>query len=180
MVEWFKWSAVVDAQMDRIVTQLRRLEYSSLVIEFEQLRYRLRGVVIKAESQPDRQQEFRRDFAMAFKHILRRLHVAADIFMHHWECSWLGPFPHDTAKTIFGEFDLNNPHGIADGWPRQGYLPWVMRNMVFEQIGFLYQGALKPRVGVSASFAALGYHVEALRALRGKTHFDLTRYRAKP
>lgn len=69
-----------------------------------------------------------------------------------------GGFRTMRGAQIFGYPDYDNPRGIADGWPRQGYLPYVMRNMILGQVGFLYLGALKPREGVTpGSTPALGY-----------------------
>lgn len=181
---WWEWSDVVYDQMGIVANTLSEHGRVDEAAFFRHYRAELKELWLATHNRPDADKH-RHHYAMIYRRFLRELPVTARTLQSLLNEDWRGGIDEDEASRadrkkggggnggnggfrtkrgamIFGYPDYDNPRGIADGQARQGYLPYVMRNMILGQTGFLYLGALKPREGVTpGSMPALGYEAAA-------------------
>lgn len=182
---WWEWSDIVYDRMGIIGRTLREHGRQKEADFFSHYRAELKELWLETHDRPDGD-NYRHNFATIYKRFLRELPATARTLQDLLNEDWRGGIDDDDddgragksggttgaggsggfrtmrGAQIFGYPDYDNPRGIADGQPRQGYLPYVMRNMVLGQVGFLYLGALKPREGITpGSTPALGYEAVA-------------------
>ena len=179
---WWEWSDIVYDQMGIVGRTLGEHGRVKEADFFRHYREELKELWLATHGRPD-SDNYRHNYATIYKRFLRELPVTARTLQDLLNEDWRGGIDEDDdddgksgrsggtgsggfrtmrGAMIFGYPDYDNPRGIADGWPRPGYLPYVMRNMILGQIGFLYLGALKPREGVTpGSTPALGYEAAA-------------------
>ncbi len=175
---WWDWSDVVYDQMGIVSNTLGEHGRTKEADFFRHYRNELKELWESTRGRPDADKH-RHHFATIYRSFLRELPETARTLQCLLDEDWRGGVTDDDdragrtgksgdggqggfrtmrGKQIFGYPDYDNPRGIADGYARQGYLPYVMRNMIKGQTGFLYLGALKPRRGVtSSSGTASGY-----------------------
>lgn len=184
---WWEWSDIVYDRMGIIGRTLREHRRHKEADFFAHYRAELKELWLETHDRPDGDM-YRHNYAQIYRRFLRELPVTARTLQDLLNEDWRGGIEEDDDKKepwrgksgrsggagsgggfrtmrgalIFGYPDYDNPRGIADGWPRPGYLPYVMRNMILGQMGFLYLGALKPREGVTpGSTPVLGYQAMA-------------------
>ena len=186
---WWEWSDIVYDQMGivgRTLGEHGRLKEADF---FRHYRAELKALWLTTHGRPD-SDNYRQNYATIYKRFLRELPVTARTLQDLLNEDWRGGvddtddaggqgksgrsggggsnggFRTMRGAMIFGFQDFDNPRGIADGQARPGYLPYVMRNMIMGQVGFLYLGALKPREGVTpGSTSALGYEAMARQSM---------------
>ncbi len=196
---WWEWSDIVYDQMGIVARTLGEHGRDKEAAFFRHYRAELKELWLKTHHRPD-SDNYRQNYATIYKRFLRELPVTARTLQDLLDEDWRGGIEDLVAATeaekarngcsgksggggsggfrtmrgaeIFGYPDLDKPRGIADGWPRPGYLPYVMRNMILGQVGFLYMGALKPREGITpGSTPVLGYEAAA----RQNADFEMMR-----
>ncbi|MBI1273214.1 MAG: hypothetical protein GC131_03905 [Alphaproteobacteria bacterium] len=181
MIVWEEWSDIVYDRMGVIAATLFEHAREKEAKFFEFYRAELKELWLKTKDS-QRDELYRQNYAMIYRRFLRELPKTAETLQDLLGDDWRAGFSEVPerrkgeqtdgdnggigfktlrAAMIFGYPDYDNPRGIADGWPRPGYLTFVMRNMILGQVGFLYMGALKPRDGITpGSMPALGYEMD--------------------
>ncbi|MEJ0061687.1 MAG: hypothetical protein WDO70_00415 [Alphaproteobacteria bacterium] len=188
---WWEWSDIVYDQMGVIQYTLAEHDREKEADFFRYYRSELKALWLKTQRDREHGDLYRHNYAMVYRRFLRELPDTSKTLQDLLHDDWRGGFAANDdgekknsgeksggetgGKTgggaggfrtmrgaeIFGYPDYDKPRGIADGWPRPGYLPFVMRNMILGQVGFLYLGALKPREGATpGNMPVLGYDAE--------------------
>jgi hypothetical protein len=182
---WEEWSDIVYDRMGVIASTLAEHARDNESNFFNHYRDELKELWLKTRSR-ERDEQYRQNYATIYKRFLRELPATAETLQELLGDDWRngfaeigcdhsernggrrggggdnGGFKTSRGAMIFGFPDYDYPRGIADGWPRPGYLTFVMRNLILGQVGFLYMGALKPRDGITpGSTPVLGYEAVA-------------------
>jgi hypothetical protein len=190
MTLWEEWSDIVYDRMGVVSQTLLEHGRDKEANFFNHYRAELKDLWLRTRDRA-RDEIYRQNYAEIYRRFLRELPATAQTLQDLLDDDWRGGFTDCThhnenegddhkgtkgkkgkgdnggfrtarGAMIFGYPDYDNPRGIADGWPRPGYLPFVMRSMIIGQVGFLYMGALKPRDGITpGSTPALGYEMVA-------------------
>lgn len=173
MVIWHKFGGHVIDRLTNIADVYRRHGQDTTAQEIERHIWKLNALRAATKNHPDKSQ-LRQNYADAFRRVLRRMKTYADDMQYFLGCEWWGNWPNDEAAGIFGLGDMTEPKGIGDGTPiLPGYLPYVMKNLILEQTGFLWMGWLKPRMGITGALPAEGYQKVIDLLHKDKSYFDL-------